>query len=315
MCNKRITLINTWKPHVSLYIYSRLLSSVSSDIAILDLTEEITGKGVIKDLKSFILTFTGINLFYKIKNENSIIHYIDPAIAPLNNESTSVVTIWDNPSVVLNTDLYMNNYLMKIHFKGNMKRFLNFQNVITPTNYIKNALEEYGFEGDIKSIFFPVRNTFKQLQDKIEIRKDLGLPLEKKLILSVSVDTKRKNLEMVKRVSQKLDDSYKIVRVGMPINDSITFIGVNDETLVKIYNACDLLLMPSLEEGQGVPISEAFKVGLPVVASDIPVFREVAGNAAIFIDPKDETSIIRGIRVRNEIFISLYGCSNQAFSF
>lgn len=134
------------------------------------------------------------------------------------------------------------------------------------------------------------------MPDKKEIRKELGLPLEKKLILSVSVDTKRKNLEMIRKISQMLDDSYRIVRVGVPVNDSITFKGIDDKTLVKIYNACDLFLTLSLAEGQGLPISEAFKVGLPVVCSDIPVFREVAGNAAIFVDPKSEISIINGIK-------------------
>ena len=189
-----------------------------------------------------------------------------------------------------------NSFFMKVHFKGNMKRFSKFNNIITPTDHIKKSLYQYGFEGKIQSIFTPVRNIFKQMPDKNGIRKELGLPLEKKLILSISVDIKRKNLEMVKKVSQMLDDSFKIVRVGVPITDSITFNGIDDKILVKIYNACDLLLMPSLEEGQGFPISEAFKVGLPVVVSDIPVFREVAGDAAVFVDPKSEASIINGIK-------------------
>lgn len=57
-----------------------------------------------------------------------------------------------------------------------------------------------------------------------------------------------------------------------------------------------MLLFPSLEEGQGLPVIEAFAAGLPVVASDIPVLREVAGNAAIFIDPHDVESFYVGIK-------------------
>ena len=294
MEGRQIILVNTWKSPVSLYMYSRLLCNVSKNIKVLDLTDEIIGKGVI-NLKSLLLTYTGINILHRLKNKEDIIHYIDVGLAPLNNANTGIVTVWDNPSLVLKTDLYMDSYLMKSHFKVNIKRFSKFENVITPTDYIKQSLEEYGFEGKIRTIYTPVRDIFQQMPDKNEIRKSLGLPLDKILILSISVDIKRKNLYIVKKISQMLDDRFKIVRVGVPINDSITFNKIKDETLVQIYNACDMLLMPSLAEGHGFPISEAFKVGLPVVASDIEVFREVAGNAAIFVDLKSEKSIINGI--------------------
>jgi len=295
MSNRQIILVNTWKPPVSLYIYSRLLLLISENIKVLDLTDDIIRRGFKKNLKNFLLTFTGINTLYKLENNEAIIHYIDPALAPLNNNE-AIVTVFDNPFSVLNTDLYMNSYLMKMHFKGNLKRFSKFKNVLTPTNYVKNSLEKYGFNGEITSIYIPVREIFKSMPDKMNLRRELGLPLEKKLILSISVDVKRKNLEIVKKISGNLDNSFRIIRVGKPVANSINFNNINDEKLVKLYNACDVLLMPSLEEGQGFPIAEAFKVGLPVVCSDIPVFREVAGNAAIFVDPKSEVSIINGIK-------------------
>jgi len=65
--------------------------------------------------------------------------------------------------------------------------------------------------------------------------------------------------------------------------------------LNELYNACDLLLFPSLYEGFGLPIVEAFAAGLPVVTSDIPTIREVAGSAAILINPNDSSSIKSGI--------------------
>ena len=50
------------------------------------------------------------------------------------------------------------------------------------------------------------------------------------------------------------------------------------------------LLSPSLTEGFGLPIIEALHLGVPVVASDIPAHREVAGGRAILLDPNDDAA-------------------------
>ena len=83
----------------------------------------------------------------------------------------------------------------------------------------------------------------------------------------------------------ELDQSYHLVRVGKPILDSSSFSNVDPQTINKIYNACDVLIMPSLEEGYGYPVPEAMTVGLPVVCSDIEVFHELCGDSGIYFNP------------------------------
>ena len=62
--------------------------------------------------------------------------------------------------------------------------------------------------------------------------------------------------------------------------------GISDEYLEKIYAACTALLFASEGEGFGLPLIEAAQYGLPLIARDIPVFREVAGEHAFYFDGK-----------------------------
>ena len=70
---------------------------------------------------------------------------------------------------------------------------------------------------------------------------------------------------------------------------------LNRQHLLGQYVDADLLLFPTLYEGFGLPIIEAQAVGRPVITSDIPPLTEVAGAAALFIDPNSVKSIRSGV--------------------
>ena len=68
---------------------------------------------------------------------------------------------------------------------------------------------------------------------------------------------------------------------------------VDDDTLLALYRAADVFAFPSVKEGWGLSVLEAQACGTPVVASDIPVFREylVDGVNAVLVPPDDEGAL------------------------
>jgi glycosyltransferase involved in cell wall biosynthesis len=68
------------------------------------------------------------------------------------------------------------------------------------------------------------------------------------------------------------------------------------EHLVALMRGARALLFPSLYEGFGLPVLEAMSVGTPVMTSNVTSLPEVAGDAALLVDPLDTDDIARGIR-------------------
>lgn len=71
--------------------------------------------------------------------------------------------------------------------------------------------------------------------------------------------------------------------------------GVSDEDLACLYSECDAFVFPSTYEGFGLPVLEALQCGAPVICSNRSSLPEVAGDAAILIDPSDEPALVEAI--------------------
>jgi glycosyltransferase involved in cell wall biosynthesis len=77
----------------------------------------------------------------------------------------------------------------------------------------------------------------------------------------------------------------------------VRFLGyLPEETLAVMYRLAGVFVFPSLYEGFGLPPLEAMASGTPVVTSNVSSLPEVAGNAAILVDPYDPQAIADGIR-------------------
>lgn len=80
------------------------------------------------------------------------------------------------------------------------------------------------------------------------------------------------------------------------VEDRVRFLGyVTDGQLAYLYTKAKALVFPSLIEGFGMPVLEAMSVGLPVITSNTGALAEVAGDAAVLVDPYDPEAIARGM--------------------
>ncbi|MEM1244514.1 MAG: glycosyltransferase family 1 protein, partial [Pseudomonadota bacterium] len=86
-----------------------------------------------------------------------------------------------------------------------------------------------------------------------------------------------------------------IIKYGL--QDNIFSTGyISDEQLISLYQNAYCLALPSLYEGFGLPILEAHSFGIPVLTSNLASMPEVAGDAAIYVDPKNVKSISNGLK-------------------
>ena len=70
---------------------------------------------------------------------------------------------------------------------------------------------------------------------------------------------------------------------------------VREREKVALLTGATVLTYPSLYEGFGLPVLEAFAVGVPVLTSNVSSLPEVAGDAAVMVDPHDTEAIATGV--------------------
>jgi glycosyltransferase involved in cell wall biosynthesis len=149
-----------------------------------------------------------------------------------------------------------------------------------------------------------------------QVRERYRVPRAARLILYVGGISPHKNLEALVRAASHLrreePDDWHLVLVGdytgdsflgcyselvnlvgsLGLSERVTFTGfVPDTDLVLLYNAAEMLVLPSKGEGFGLPVVEAMASGLPVAASDRSSLPEVLGGAGLLFDPDSDQAI------------------------
>lgn len=178
--------------------------------------------------------------------------------------------------------------------------------VIVPTKNVKeDILKYYNYdESRINVIYEAANPVFKITNDEFDLYEKYNLPREE-FLLYVGRYEERKNIERIVSAYSKLDsdirDKYKLVLVAngrdedlngltshIELNDSkniFHLMGLDIKELIQFYNKCKVFVFPSFFEGFGLPIIEAMQCGAPVITSTTSCLPEVAGDAAVLVDP------------------------------
>jgi glycosyltransferase involved in cell wall biosynthesis len=159
----------------------------------------------------------------------------------------------------------------------------------------------------VESYFRPLSET-----EIIAIKKRYEELPEVFCLLNVGSNHQRKNIPTILKALVMLRDrgvAVKLWKVGEEfttaqksliqahnLESMITFIGKPDQTtLLELYNAADVLLAPSLYEGFGLTILEAMACGTPVISANVSSLPEVAGDAAILVEPLNVEAISNAV--------------------
>jgi glycosyltransferase involved in cell wall biosynthesis len=177
----------------------------------------------------------------------------------------------------------------------------------------RDIVEHLDFPEDRIAVIYPGAITMEEAsRERIETMKS-RYAIENDYILFVSCLEPRKNLARLFKAFDRsgLHDQYQLVLAGpkgwhfrelevlwnsLDSRSRIRWLDyVPGEELSALYSGAAFFVYPSLVEGFGLPILEAMSVGCPVLTSDVSSMPEVAGEAALYVDPLDVDSIIDGL--------------------
>ena len=143
-----------------------------------------------------------------------------------------------------------------------------------------------------------------------EVRALYGLP--QRYILNVGSIEARKNILLAVRALPQLPADVSLVIVGrrtaytaeveryvsqQGLDDRVKMLhGVPDEHLPSLYGGAEAFVYPSIYEGFGIPIIEAIRCGLPVVACSGSCLEEAGGPASLYVSPNDVDSMANALR-------------------
>lgn len=283
---------------------SKNVEKIRCEIPHYSLSEQLILPKLLKDLKS--------DLLYTLHFNTPVLSKI-PTVVTVHDLIKSSFTGRD--TTTRSPLLYT---LKRYGYNQVIKKTLNHaSDIIVPTNTVKNDILS-AFPTVPPERIYPVSEApddiFRDALDPKSSILDPKINLPEKYLLFVGNAYPHKNLRVLLEAFSRQDDkSLRLVivakrspflsKVLAPFDLSrITVLSdLKDADLVHVYKNASALVTPSLMEGYGLVGLESLMVGTPVIASNIPVYREVYGNKVTYFDPTSPEDLIRAVGATLEV--------------
>lgn len=187
--------------------------------------------------------------------------------------------------------------------------------VITVSQYSKEQVIQYfGFKEEMVSVVYNgIEDVwFRDLKPEVIENTLQKNGIKTDFFLCIGTFQPRKNyeriLEAYNQLSTSEQDNYKLVVVGgggwrnsidklIESNSNILHVNnASDDDVRALYQAATSLVFPSLAEGFGYPILEAFASNCPVITSNITANKEIASDFAYLVNPYNTNEIVAGLK-------------------
>jgi glycosyltransferase involved in cell wall biosynthesis len=258
-----------------------------------------------------------------IKNKPDIWHMTTPLPIKIKGVKT-VITVHD----LIPLKVPFTTLDVKANFYHLFKWACNYADLILAVSdqTKRDIIDIYNIPAEkIKVTWQSVKKINKKADSDFEIKYLNANAIEKeKYVLFVGNIEPKKNIKSLITAMSFVDESIKLVIVGKKAwlwkdqlknlkkyltNKRVKFMNyLDDDELAVLYRNASCLVFPSIYEGFGLPVLEAMQYNCPVICSGITSLPEVAGDAALYIDPYDYkdirhkiTSIINDPELRSSL--------------
>jgi glycosyltransferase involved in cell wall biosynthesis len=180
--------------------------------------------------------------------------------------------------------------------------------VFYSTQFVRQQLEHYQLVDPARLVHAPLG-----IAPGFSVDSRVSVPIDNRFILHIGSCIPRKRVDVLLDVFAGLSQFYpelRLVKVGcdwtleqqqqldrLNIRSKIIHLhNLPTATIAALYRQAEAVLIPSEAEGFGLPLIEALACGAIVVASDLPVLREVAGDAALYCPVGEVSTWVKTIQ-------------------
>ena len=253
-----------------------------------------------------------------------LVHILDHAYAHMLTSARRrpvIVTVHDlMPVIVLRspTDGWRQGVRNRF-LRTTMKALRQADAYIVGNEWLKRELATWlGDDRKIRVVPFGVDRAFfnEAPGARARGRNEWRIPDDAFVVLHVGSTVERKNVPLVLQTLARLraeGDAYLLQVGGRFTGDQEQLIerlglrpwvrsvpAADETTLRRAYRTADVLLFPSIYEGIGFPVLEAFASGLPVVTSGAGALKEVGGDAAVVVEGRDPAGYVAALEALSE---------------